>query len=288
MFGSAPAIEAEHGRRSDLLERAWLQVLCTEHGRVHHRSRRVHRRFRRVRRLARARRCRWFDHGRRHRRRHHAGRHGAGPGAARWSTWRRGSAGRPRPPAGSAGSPPTPATNPSATDPASPLRYPTTSNDGIEFVGVDFRYPGTDIDVLRDIDLTIPAGAIVAIVGDNGAGKSTLVKLLARCYEPTSGSIRVDGVDLRRFGMEDWRQRLSAGLPGLRQARVQRRPHGRAGRLDTARRRPRGRHRTRPGCRRRRRSPGCPMASTPSSAGASPTATSCRVGSGRSWRSAGR
>jgi ATP-binding cassette subfamily B protein len=83
---------------------------------------------------------------------------------------------------------------------------------GIEFDNVTFRYPGTDVDVLRDVSFRIPAGATIAVVGDNGAGKSTLVKLLARFYDPTEGAIRVDGVDLRRLDARKWRERLSAGF----------------------------------------------------------------------------
>jgi GTPase SAR1 family protein len=64
--------------------------------------------------------------------------------------------------------------------------------------------------VLRDVDLTIPAGRAVAIVGDNGAGKTTLVKLLAGFYEPTEGRITVDGVDLRDMDVQEWRRRISA------------------------------------------------------------------------------
>jgi ATP-binding cassette, subfamily B, bacterial len=83
---------------------------------------------------------------------------------------------------------------------------------GIEFDHVTFRYPGTDVDVLRDVSFRIPAGSTVAVVGDNGAGKSTLVKLLGRFYDPTEGTIRVEGVDLRRMDAGKWRQRLSAGF----------------------------------------------------------------------------
>ena len=96
--------------------------------------------------------------------------------------------------------------------PARPVPAPSHLTDGIRFEGVSFRYPGTDVDVLRDVDLHIPAGTTVAVVGDNGAGKSTLVKLLARYYEPTTGRILVDGVDLRDIEVEDWRTHLSAGF----------------------------------------------------------------------------
>jgi ATP-binding cassette subfamily B protein len=83
---------------------------------------------------------------------------------------------------------------------------------GIDFDHVSFRYPGTDVEVLHDVTLKIPAGTTVAIVGDNGAGKSTLVKLLCRFYDPTEGSVRVDGVDLRRIDAAKWRARMSAGF----------------------------------------------------------------------------
>jgi ATP-binding cassette subfamily B protein len=66
--------------------------------------------------------------------------------------------------------------------------------------------------VLRDLDLFIPAGRSLAIVGENGAGKTTLVKLLARLYEPTAGCILVDGVDLRRLDPDAWRARIAAGF----------------------------------------------------------------------------
>ena len=82
--------------------------------------------------------------------------------------------------------------------------------DGIRFEEVSFRYPGTDIDVLKDIELAIPAGTAVAIVGVNGAGKTTLAKLLAGFYEPTQGRIIVDGVDLRDLELDQWRRRMSA------------------------------------------------------------------------------
>ncbi|HEX2046778.1 MAG TPA: ABC transporter ATP-binding protein [Acidimicrobiales bacterium] len=83
---------------------------------------------------------------------------------------------------------------------------------GIELQSVGFRYPRTDAEVLSGIDLLVPAGSVVAVVGENGAGKSTLVKLLSRCYEPTEGRIVVDGVDIRRFDVHEWRSRLSAGF----------------------------------------------------------------------------
>jgi ATP-binding cassette subfamily B protein len=96
--------------------------------------------------------------------------------------------------------------------PWEPTPVPTGLTNGIELDNVGFRYPDTDVEILRDASLLLPAGATVAIVGENGAGKSTLVKLLGRFYEPTSGTIRVDGVDLARFDTAAWRARLSGAF----------------------------------------------------------------------------
>jgi ATP-binding cassette subfamily B protein len=82
----------------------------------------------------------------------------------------------------------------------------------IRFEHVSFAYPGTERKVLDDIDLTLPAGAVVAIVGENGAGKSTLVKLLCRLYTPSEGRILVDGVDLARIPAEGWRKHLAGAF----------------------------------------------------------------------------
>jgi ATP-binding cassette subfamily B protein len=101
------------------------------------------------------------------------------------------------------------ASRPVVTDPAP---VPERLVHGIELSGVSFRYPGTDRDVLAGFDLTLPAGATVAVVGDNGAGKSTLVKLLCRFYEPSEGVIEADGVDVRRMDVNRWRERMSAGF----------------------------------------------------------------------------
>ena len=79
----------------------------------------------------------------------------------------------------------------------------------IRFRGVGFAYLG-GAEVLRDFDLTIPAGTSLAIVGQNGAGKTTLAKLLCRLYDPQAGTIEIDGVDLRELDLRSWRQRLAA------------------------------------------------------------------------------
>ena len=87
---------------------------------------------------------------------------------------------------------------PTVVAPVNPVPMPATLTSGVQFKQVSFQYPGTDRMALDHFDLTIPAGKMVAIVGANGAGKSTLIKLLARFYDPQSGSVEVDGVDLRR------------------------------------------------------------------------------------------
>jgi ATP-binding cassette subfamily B protein len=81
----------------------------------------------------------------------------------------------------------------------------------IRFRDVTFAYPNTGAaPVLAAFDLTIPAGSSLAIVGQNGAGKTTLAKLLCRLYDPQSGAIEVDGVDLRELDVEAWRSRVTA------------------------------------------------------------------------------
>jgi ATP-binding cassette subfamily B protein len=79
---------------------------------------------------------------------------------------------------------------------------------GILFEGVGFRYPGKTEWALRGIDLAIPAGQSLALVGENGAGKTTFVKLLTRLYEPTEGRILVDGRDLRDIDVGELRKRF--------------------------------------------------------------------------------
>ncbi|MDQ1753072.1 MAG: ATP-binding cassette, subfamily bacterial [Pseudonocardiales bacterium] len=73
---------------------------------------------------------------------------------------------------------------------------------------VGFSYEGADRPALIDIDVHIPAGQSVALVGQTGAGKSTVVKLIARFYDPTAGSVRADGTDLRELDLAGYRQRL--------------------------------------------------------------------------------
>jgi ABC-type multidrug transport system fused ATPase/permease subunit len=102
-----------------------------------------------------------------------------------------------------------------AMDPAGSLVHGTRPAAGmparaIRCRNVTFAYPATGKPVLEGFDLTIPAGSSLAIVGQNGAGKTTLAKLLCRLYDPQSGAIEVDGVDLRELDLDAWRSRVAA------------------------------------------------------------------------------
>jgi len=102
----------------------------------------------------------------------------------------------------------------SAMRPAGELRSgnrsaKATSAPEIRLRDVTFAYPG-GASVLECFDLTIPAGSSLAIVGQNGAGKTTIAKLLCRLYDPQSGAIEIDGVDIREFDLASWRSRVTA------------------------------------------------------------------------------
>lgn len=92
------------------------------------------------------------------------------------------------------------------------LPAPAAIDRGIRFEQVTFRYPGAGRPALEDIDLFIPAGSVVAVVGENGAGKTTLVKLLAKLYVPSSGRILIDNADLARMDPARWRERLAGAF----------------------------------------------------------------------------
>jgi ABC-type multidrug transport system fused ATPase/permease subunit len=87
---------------------------------------------------------------------------------------------------------------------------PSAAAPEIRLRDVQFAYPGTDRTVLDGVDLVVPAGTSMAVVGVNGAGKTTLAKLLCRLYDPQAGAIEVDGVDLRDVDTDDYRAGVTA------------------------------------------------------------------------------
>jgi ATP-binding cassette subfamily B protein len=89
---------------------------------------------------------------------------------------------------------------------------PARLERGITLEAVSFSYPDSDKVVLDNVSLTLPAGRVVAVVGENGAGKTTLVKLLARMYEPNAGRILVDGTPLGRIPAVAWRSRMAGAF----------------------------------------------------------------------------
>ena len=95
---------------------------------------------------------------------------------------------------------------------AAELPAPERLERGVRFEHVSFAYPGTERLALDDVTLDLPAGTVVAVVGENGAGKSTLVKLLAKMYEPTSGRILIDDVPLARITAESWRAKMAGAF----------------------------------------------------------------------------
>ena len=90
---------------------------------------------------------------------------------------------------------------------AKPIPYPMEK--GIRFNNVNFQYQHSTRQALKDINLTIKPGEVIALVGENGSGKTTLIKLLCRLYDPTNGSITFDGIDIRQFQVAQLRQQIS-------------------------------------------------------------------------------
>ncbi|WP_269157525.1 ABC transporter ATP-binding protein [Modestobacter sp. VKM Ac-2984] len=89
-------------------------------------------------------------------------------------------------------------------DPAHPVPLdPRTVRGEVRFSSVGFRYPDGARDALHDVDLTVPAGATLALVGETGSGKSTLASLVARLNDPTTGRVTIDGVDVRDVTLAD-------------------------------------------------------------------------------------
>jgi ATP-binding cassette subfamily B protein len=105
---------------------------------------------------------------------------------------------------------------------------------GIVFEDVGFRYPTKDVWALRHINLVIPAGQSLALVGENGAGKTTFVKLLTRLYEPTEGRIVLDGRDLRDWDAADLRARFGVLFQDFNQYQLKVRENVGMGSIDHA------------------------------------------------------
>jgi ATP-binding cassette, subfamily B, bacterial len=99
-----------------------------------------------------------------------------------------------------------------AVGPATPVAVPARLDRSIKVEGLGFQYWNRDQPSLNDINLELPAGAVVALVGENGAGKSTFVKMLSGLYRPSAGRILVDGTDLAQFAPEDWRAAITAAF----------------------------------------------------------------------------
>ncbi len=99
-------------------------------------------------------------------------------------------------------------TEPAIKDPQTPRPFPQPFSGTIEFDDVCFRYPGAEEDVLHNISFTAMTGQTTAFLGTTGSGKSTIVSLIPRFYEATSGSICVDGVDIRQVSQHDLREKI--------------------------------------------------------------------------------
>lgn len=97
---------------------------------------------------------------------------------------------------------------PRIISPATAIPAPRPIRSGFEFRDVSFAYPGAQNVTLSGVSFRLERGQKVALVGENGAGKTTLVKLLARLYDPVSGCILLDGVDLREYSVDDLRSEI--------------------------------------------------------------------------------
>jgi len=85
-------------------------------------------------------------------------------------------------------------------------KLPEKIKKGFEFVDLHFRYPNSDVEVLKGVNFTLKFGEKMAFVGENGAGKTTLIKLILRFYEPTKGKILLDGIDIRDFNKVEYQK----------------------------------------------------------------------------------
>jgi len=100
------------------------------------------------------------------------------------------------------------AIRPEINSPANPHPFPVPIRQGFRFENVGFKYPGADRWAVRHLNFTLPAGEVLALVGENGAGKTTIVKLLARLYDPDEGRILLDGIDLKDYALSDLRNNI--------------------------------------------------------------------------------
>ncbi|MFD3404728.1 ABC transporter ATP-binding protein [Kribbella sp. NPDC058693] len=92
------------------------------------------------------------------------------------------------------------------------LPAPERLTDGIQLDHVSFTYAGSERPALEDVNLKLPAGKVIAVVGENGAGKSTLVKLICKLYEPTDGHVLLDDQPLDRISTEAWREKIAGAF----------------------------------------------------------------------------
>lgn len=94
-------------------------------------------------------------------------------------------------------------------EPAHPLPVPATMTQGVRFENVGFDYPNSKRTVLKEVNLALHPGEMIALVGENGSGKTTLTKLLCRLYDPTRGRITLDGIDLKEMTTTELRSKIS-------------------------------------------------------------------------------
>jgi ATP-binding cassette subfamily B protein len=98
---------------------------------------------------------------------------------------------------------------PEVISPSEPKPMPRELTNGVSLEDVSFTYPGCSDPVLQHINLHVPLGKVIALVGENGSGKTSLIKLLTRLYDPCSGRVLVDGQDARQFSLEEYRRLFS-------------------------------------------------------------------------------